>query len=187
MLCTSCALIWIITILSGPLHGQSRPSHISAGLLRVFRNCSWCRMQLKVLVVTFKALHGIGSGHLSSRFSPMGLVCLTHTSGRGLLWILSAMNSSRRVWGKEPFPLWSHPCGIPYHQRWELLPPLWLSRRVLKLGFAGWPENLSGTFTAGDGWRDKKTSSPSSPLSGFSIVLKSLCSFNILIIFLLDL
>lgn len=53
-------------------------------------------------------------------------------------------NSHRQGQEKEPFPSWSHLCGTLYHQRWELRPPFWSTKRILKHCFANRLEVLRG-------------------------------------------
>lgn len=66
-----------------------------------------------------------------------------------LLWTPSAKEFQQAISRRKAFSLWLHPYGTFYHQRWELQPSFCSSRRVLKLGFAGWNGAPRRTLSTG--------------------------------------
>lgn len=68
------------------------------------------RVQVKVLVINFKALHGIGPLYLRDSLTPLGLARPTHVVLGLLLQPSSAVQSYRWPWKPQPSPSCSYPC-----------------------------------------------------------------------------
>lgn len=72
--------------------------------------CFW--VQFRMLINTFKALHGIGPGSLGNHLTPMGLAHPTCTNKGGILpiWLVKEFwlaGSSRRVFSAGIPALWN--------------------------------------------------------------------------------
>lgn len=104
---------------------------------------SW--VHFKMLVITLKALHGMGSGYLRNSLASMGLVHPTSFGQRALLRIPAAkkfqlMESRRSAFSSVALTLWDT-LHLEVRSAFPFL--------VLKLGSAGW---LTQWRCAGDGW-----------------------------------
>lgn len=74
----------------GVVLGIRRMAHVTPLLreLHWLPVCLW--VQLKVLVISFKALHVMDPGYLKNHLIPLGLACPTSAGRGGMLWAPSA-------------------------------------------------------------------------------------------------
>lgn len=79
--------------------------------------CFW--VQPEWLVLTFKALHGIGLGYLRNHLFAISSACLTRSNEMRMLWV---PHLGSHVWqsrGSRSFLLWHLYCRIFSPQRWD--------------------------------------------------------------------